>query len=216
MFKIRGIIKSLKDYIWENFFENLAFSGDRILAKNVSKLIKEKKITTIIETGTFNGDTTKFLANLTKNIYTIELNEKFYNLTKSRKDIPSNIEFFLGNSPEIIDRQIFPKIKKDSVVLFFLDAHWESPCPTLLELKVIAKNKIKPFILIHDFQVPNHPELGFDKYTDFIYTFEKIKSILEEIYGENGYIYQYNTRASGSKRGVIIIYSLKEKVKTKF
>ncbi|MEI8339728.1 MAG: hypothetical protein WCF94_03625 [bacterium] len=180
------------------------FNGDTFLAKNILDIIKKEKIVNVVETGTYLADTTKFFSENVGVVYTVECNTDYYMRSKARNDLGNNINFFLGNSWEILDREIIPQINGKTI--FYLDAHWDKPCPTLLELDIIAKHGIKPIIVIHDFKVPNHPELGWDSYPDFEYKIENIEVYLENIYGRDGYRYEYNSRASGAKRGVIIIY----------
>ena len=94
---------------------------------------------------------------------------------------------------------------KDKSVLLFLDAHWESHNPLLEELQIIKDKGMKPVIAIHDFFVPEHPELGFDSYAGQDYNWEWIASSIESIYGADGYKYFYNSEAEGMKRGVVFI-----------
>jgi hypothetical protein len=89
-------------------------------------------------------------------------------------------------------------------ILFFLDAHGP-PIPLLGELEVIADNKIKPIITIHDFAVPNKNfnNDGFD--------FKYIESSLIKIYGKDGFNYYYNqecNRQGNKPECVGIIYIL--------
>jgi hypothetical protein len=59
--------------------------------------------------------------------------------------------------------------------------------------------------MIHDFKVPDHPELGFDSYDGQDYEWDWIEGHVEAIYGKDGYIKSYNTDAVGAKRGVVVI-----------
>jgi FkbM family methyltransferase len=185
------------------FKKNLEFNGDTILSNRIAFLVKKENIDNIVETGTFLGNTTRFFGKISKKVYSIESNKEFYNFAKERLDIGKNVKFYFGQSQDLLDK-IIKKI--DGKTLFFLDAHWDKPCPTPHELDAIAKCKIKPFILIHDFKVPFHRELGWDIYPDFEYKFKNIKDKLDKIYGKGEYKYEYNKKAKGAKRGVILIY----------
>jgi hypothetical protein len=92
--------------------------------------------------------------------------------------------------------------------LFFCDSHWGPNNPLLEELKIIKAAGHKPHIIIHDFKVPGHPELGYDTYNGQDYEFDWIKAGIEEIYGTDGYGIKYNSDAIGAKRGIIYIYPL--------
>ncbi len=187
------------------FERSKEFNNDDILSRNIFRLVKENNIKNIIETGTYKGNSTKYFGEIADNVHTIESDPVLYKKTKEREDLNkrNNITFHLGKSQDVLN-EIIPKLKDET--LFFLDAHWGKPCPTPLELETIAKHKIKPFILIHDFMVPNHPELGYDRYDDFTYDFNSIKNHIDKIYGKDNYEYRYNSFSNGLKRGVILIY----------
>lgn len=178
------------------------FEGDEYLAADIANICKVKEVDLIIETGTYRGFTTQRLAELAET-YTVELNEEFFK--ESKKNIGDNpkITQFLGNTVDFLKEQL-PKLK-DKKLLFFLDAHfYNQPCPLLHELAVIAENKIKPIIAIHDFLNPSHLDYGYDIYNGQPFTWEWIKPSIEKIYGEN-YSFHYNDKATGAKRGVIFI-----------
>ena len=76
-----------------------------------------------IETGTLYGQTIKSLSPYFEKLYTIEVYEPNYELSKNNlKDI-KNVEQFLGNSIKIL-----PEICRDinQPTIFFLDGHWSS------------------------------------------------------------------------------------------
>ena len=131
-----------------------------------------------IETGTCLGYTTDFLCDNYKKVHTIEISEKF----KMIKDLPEQENIFI-----------------------FLDAHWGHHCPLKEELKQIKETGIKPVIAIHDFVVPNKPQLGFDSIKGQPFNYEWLKDDFDSIYGEEGYDYYYNSESVGAKRGIIYI-----------
>ena len=94
----------------------------------ISKLKKHLRgnfqdVNTVVETGTFLGESTKVMADNFKKVYTIELDEKLYHDTSSKlkNEGYENIEFILGDSGEKIEK-LTKEIKEPTV--FFLDAHW--------------------------------------------------------------------------------------------
>lgn len=175
------------------------FSGDVYLINTFFSLIKKYNINTVIETGTWKGRTTQLLSVMVKDVYTIEINKGFYNKAEYLKDY-NNIHRYYGDSPEIL-LFILKKIKKN--ILFFLDAHWEEHNPLLDELQVISKsNLINPIIVIHDFYNP-YTDFGYDTYNGQIYNYEYISDYVNKIYKNP--IIKYNKKATGEKRGVIIL-----------
>lgn len=183
-----------------------AFAGDIYFLEKVHKVIKDNEVKTVIETGTWKGTTTKLLSAMCDKVYTIEINEQFFNEAKDLDDYP-NIKRIHGNSPEEI-KNIFKNNNVKFPILFFLDAHWDAEyLPLLDELEEISQleNK-KIFIAIHDFYNPFHLEFGYDKYGDTIFDINYIKEKLYKIYGKGNYKYNYNIKATGDKRGIIFIY----------
>lgn len=193
----------------------LGFEGDTIFKQTVKNIIEDKKIETAIETGTYRGGTTAQLAQMVKKVYTIELVLDNYMYAKETYSCKHpNIHWNIGNSADILKIVLqnvvneYKQKKLDPNNLFiFLDAHWEAYNPLLEELKTIASFGIKPFIAIHDFKVPNNPELGYDVYGNIVYEWNWIEKDIENIYGAGGFDYFYNNEATGAKRGVIFIHS---------
>lgn len=185
--------------------QNLAgFENDSFAKEKMKQIIADNNINVVIETGTYLGSTTKHFSQWVPKVITIEVNKDNYE--KSLKELANytNVAQFFGSSDTVLE-EILPLFRQDNI-FFFLDAHWNEYNPLINELAVIASNKIKPIIAIHDFKVPGHPELGFDTYGDIIYEWDWIKSSIEAIYGEKGYRIEYNSEATGAKRGIIYIF----------
>lgn len=180
----------------------LGYEGDEFVHHEIKKLVDKFKVDFIIETGTFLGATTKRLSEFCK-VETFEVVAENYNKSvvncKGFDSIKLNLKDSVNGLKDLIP------LKKDKSILFFLDAHWWDACPLLDELKVIAENGIKPVIVIHDWKVPNRPDLGFDSYKGQDFTFEWIEQSIKKIYGKD-FSYHYNNEASGAKRGLIYIY----------
>jgi hypothetical protein len=180
------------------------FNCDIALRDEFIKLIKQFAIKTIVETGTYKGDTTVELAALAENIVTIEINQTYFNestyLTRFK-----NVTRILGASETVL-HNILPTLKRP--ILFFLDAHW-GVNPLLGELAAIGRHGLSDsVIVIHDFQVPN-TDLGYDfydKYNKCPINLQYIQSHVSQIYkGAFDYYYNDPARASGSRRGAIFI-----------
>ena len=168
--------------------------------------LKEKfSIEVAVELGTCVGGTTKWLGDNFKSVHTIEINERYLTFAKQRCSGLKNISFYLGST---VDRLADVLLKlTESNALIFIDSHWET-LPIFDELKIIKASGLKPVIAIHDFLVPNEPKLGYDEYEGVDISFANIKSFIDDIYGEDGYEYHYNTDATSTevKRGLIYIY----------
>lgn len=204
-----------------------AFGGDKFINLEIERLVKEFGIKTIVETGTYRGETTIELAKLAKT-YTIELNkDRFHTVQTFLKDNP-NIEMLMGNSPEVL-KTLVPLIEKP--VLFYLDAHWGRYFPLLDELKAILGSKVEDsIIVVHDCYVPDR-SFGYDAHyinsNWFVYVWNVINErlfkgsrkqrldwefIKDVVYDINpNYKHYYNKEAEGDMRGVIYIVPSGEK-----
>lgn len=179
-----------------------ALNRDDVAKNQFAQLIKQFKIKTFIETGTYHGVTTEWLSSLVKTVHTIEINENYQTIAKERLESLQNVHMHIGNSPEVLSH-ILPLVTVP--VMFFLDAHWGTYCPLNDELKAIkASGIIDPVITIHDFQVPN-TTLGFDVYDGQALSLERVEPFLPNLYS-NGYKINYNDEtAGGARRGILYV-----------
>ena len=185
------------------------FEGDSFIKKRIEYLCDKFNIDTVIETGTYLGGTTKVLSEMFRWVFTLELNHEYFKKSgEYLKGIENISRLNLDSGVYLTEllSQMKPDLQEGETLLFFLDAHWEKSCPLLSELKAIADNGIKPAIVIHDWKVPNRPELGFDSYNGQDFTFDWIQHHIDAIYGLDKYAYHYNDKAEGAMRGVIYIY----------
>ena len=156
-----------------------------------------------IETGTCLGYTTEFLSKTFNVVRTIEISTKFLGIAKeNRLNKYKNCKMYLGDSSKLLNLLLDGLSNK---TLIFLDAHWGNHCPLKEELKHIANSGIKPVIAIHDFYVPDRPELGYDSINGQPFTFEWLKEDIDNIYGADNYHHYYNDKSMGAKRGIIYI-----------
>jgi len=100
-------------------------------------------------------------------VITVEINPSFYLRAEQHLSDVTNVTMYNADSvsalPGILDAT------KAMNLLLFIDSHWEDNNPLLAELEIISDAGIKPVLAIHDWKIPNHPELGFDTYKDIVY-----------------------------------------------
>jgi hypothetical protein len=97
-----------------------------------------------IETGTYKGDTTTFLAVNSPGVFTIEPSEKYYLQALARFANNSKVQVIQGSSEEILEDLI---VSLKSGLNFWLDGHFSggetflgsSLTPIITELKIIDK-----------------------------------------------------------------------------
>lgn len=118
----------------------------------------------ILETGTWIGNTTGYMAKISNlPIYTCELDKLLHSLAKMRlKDVP-NIILELSDSREFLKKMKRTDIVKKRVFIY-LDAHCNDDLPLQKELEIICSNWRDFVIMIDDFQVPGDVGYGYDNY----------------------------------------------------
>jgi hypothetical protein len=179
----------------------LAFAGDDLLEKEVKRLIGQYGIQSAVETGTHQGCTARGLAALVPTVYTIEINPGFYAESCERlADLPS-VRPYHGASQDMLPR-LLPHVKRPA--LYYLDAHWNGNYPLPSEVEIIARHDPQPVIVMHDMQVPDHPELHADPQPDgSLYCFEWVRPELEKI--QMPWRHYYNESAAGLQVGVLFV-----------
>ena len=131
----------------------------------VLRLIDLANSTAIIETGTYLGVTSKFLAAHTSvPIFTAEVNPEFHREATSSLAGSANVHPKLADSRTALREWSADDAVPKANVLFYLDAHWHEDLPLADELSLIAEFWRESLVLIDDFEVPDDPGYMFDDY----------------------------------------------------
>jgi hypothetical protein len=120
----------------------------------------------ILETGTYRGTTTEFMAEAGLPIYSVEGLARHYGFAWARLWRTRNVHLYHGDSREVL-RQLFEgRLRSlDSLTVFaYLDAHWNADLPLREELEIIFNHCPAAVVMIDDFQVPNDPGYQYDDY----------------------------------------------------
>jgi FkbM family methyltransferase len=121
----------------------------------ISKLKEAHKIKTLVETGTYYGNTTYWASLAFEKVITIEYSELIYQKVTEKYNHVKNIEFLYGDTRDWLDN-IVPQL--DAPALFWLDAHWSGgytygereQCPLIQEIGLINRSQYEHFILVDD------------------------------------------------------------------
>jgi hypothetical protein len=137
--------------------------GDPVLQAVVNEIIQGCDISTFVETGTFVGDTTKYVASRHPDlkVLTCEINPRWCALAKRLCRGLDNIEFFQCESALFLER--LHERLEPSRTLFWLDAHWRDHWPLFEETKIISALP-KYATIVDDFEVPDRPAFHYDAY----------------------------------------------------
>jgi predicted O-methyltransferase YrrM len=180
------------------------FNNDSVISETVVQLVKDMNIDCIIETGTYRGTTTAFLAETfpTLPVYTVEVEFKNYLQSEENLKEHKNVKMILGSSEKVLE-DLVPTLK-DKRILFYLDAHWEEYWPLLDEFEAIRKScKDNCCIVIDDFKVPFR-QFQHDGYKGQPLDLDYIEQKMNEVYTTPFYF--FNDRSTRIPRAVGKIY----------
>jgi len=115
-----------------------------------------------VETGTYIGLSTEYLADISKMVYSIEPSNKYYELSKEKLSSKKNVKLFHGTSEDCLGN-LLENIDATNIS-FWLDGHFSAGdtfeglnhSPVLHELDLIKNNLLKfekINILIDDFRI---------------------------------------------------------------
>lgn len=179
-----------------------AFCGDTFLQDTFAELVQEHKPDIILETGTYLGDTTVFLASFGLPVLTVEIEPASHTVALAKFNELPNITAVLGDAASALEDRFDDLV--DKKILAFIDAHWRQDKAAERELAVLSRLTHKPVILVHDFYVPG-TDFGYDSHDGHRYDLESFCWHFDLIYGKGKWNHRYNTQASGLKRGVVIL-----------
>lgn len=177
----------------------MAFNNDTYLELKFLQIKEKFKIDSVIETGTYYADTTKWLSKNFSKVYTCEINAEFYKIATQELDGYDNVIHCLQPSQQFLKEAL---TMAEGNIIVFLDAHWYEN-PLLQEIELVWGSGKKPILVIHDFKVPKK-DFGYDTYPGIVYDWNYIKESVDKAYGS--YSIEYNEHATGAKRGCIFIY----------
>ena len=151
----------------------------------IKMIARASKATTIVETGTYKGDSTEKMVKHFKQVHSIELGADLYEGAKQRFINNKNIRLYHGDSAQVL-LSIIKQLK--GKVVFFLDAHFsmlDTACgsentPILTELEIIKKAGIKDsFIIIDDIRMFYKPPTSAAK--TFVEGYPTVNNLVEKL-----------------------------------
>ena len=165
------ILHYIDPYIYMNKWFSRPFNGQVSRHKQIQQISNVVKPDVAVETGTFLGTSTPYLATMVSgNTYTIEFVAKYAKKARMRFESEfQNLRITLieGNSVKEIQR-LLRTIPPTSTILAYLDAHWEKELPTAQELNELLQWGDNWVAVIDDFKIPGDDSYGFDQYGDLV------------------------------------------------
>ena len=165
------VLRYIDPLVYMNKWFSRPFNGQIMRHKQILQISNLLKPDVAIETGTFLGTSTPYLATMVSgSTYTIEFVSKYAKKARVRFENEfQNLKITLieGNSVKEIQK-LLKTIPSTSTILAYLDAHWEKELPTAQELTELLKWGNNWVAVIDDFKVPGDDSYGFDQYGDLV------------------------------------------------
>jgi hypothetical protein len=141
------------------------FNGQRYRQQLFLELLGVLDLRTIVETGTFRGSTTDFLAAASHvPVYTVEFSPRYYYYARLRFRHRPEVRVFAGDSRSLLERLAAEPTFPKTGLFFYLDAHWYEDLPLRGEIELITRAWQDSVVMIDDFAVPDDEGYGCDDY----------------------------------------------------
>lgn len=119
----------------------------------------------VVETGTYRGATTEFLAYLAGcPVYSVEADRRHHEYARLRLGTCGRVHLALDDSRRFLRRLASDAAVPKGTAFFYLDAHWNPDLPLRDEVGLILRCWSDPVILIDDFQVPGDAGYAYDDF----------------------------------------------------
>jgi predicted O-methyltransferase YrrM len=202
------LIKHIRPVHYADHWSILPFNGQAIRLQKIVEIATVLRPTIVIETGTYLGSSTPYLASFASNkTFTIEIDKnsaaKAHERFKAHHG-NSRIELILDDSAVAIQKILEGLDSRSETVLAYLDAHWLDAIPTKTELQSLCDWGGNWIAIIDDFQVPHDPGYAYDEYENTVI------GISEVPLNRNLQVWVPNILAekeTGAKRGTGYIFS---------
>jgi len=160
---VKGSLRHARGLHSDFYPFGFAMNGQTARLEAVREIFYRCGIRSIIETGTFRGTTTEWLAGFGVSVMTIESHAPTFEFAIRRLRRFENVSVRLGSSSDIL-REYLPSVGRATPTMIYLDAHWEGHLPLAEELAAICRCLDRFVIIVDDFEVPADPGYSFDDY----------------------------------------------------
>jgi predicted O-methyltransferase YrrM len=140
-------------------------NGQQRRQQMVESLFSHLEIGAVVETGTFRGTTTRFLADLCDGpVVTVEADPRAYGFARMALRGVPDVRLLHDDSRSALEKVVGSPPLAHHRVLYYLDAHWGEDLPLREEVTTIFAGSPRALVLIDDFEVPDDPGYTYDDY----------------------------------------------------
>src|SRR4051794_37388876 len=180
-------------------------NGQRWRCLMFAELVHKTAPKAIVETGTYLGTTTEWLAAFQLPVFTCEADPENYGVSKARLHATPNVTVAKADSRAFLTKLLSGTLG-DGPNLFYLDAHWNDDLPLAEELEIIFGRSLDSVVVIDDFEVPGDPGYGFDDWgAGKALTSAYISGLTERFKLHAYYPAKPSTCETGAVRGCVVL-----------
>ena len=180
-------------------------NGQRWRCLMFAELVHKTAPKAIIETGTYLGTTTEWLAAFQLPVFTCEADPENFGFAKARLGATPNVRVLPADSRAFLTQLLRGPLGAGPN-LFYLDAHWNDDLPLAQELEIIFGRSLDSVVVIDDFEVPGDPGYGFDDYgAGKALTAAYISGVAERFKLSAYYPITPSTDETGALRGCVVL-----------
>lgn len=158
----------IKPHVYFDKWAIQPFNGQARRMAVIWEIARTFKPTVGVETGTFMGSSTPYLATMVEGeMFTIEIDKPTFNLATERFEKnghQKNINLILGDSVHQIKKILNGLNPNEDRVLAYLDAHWYDAIPTTEEIEALIHWGGSWIAVIDDFKIESDSGYRFDSY----------------------------------------------------
>lgn len=140
------------------------FNGQTLRQGIFTRVVRELDVTAIVETGTFLGTSTVFMAGFGLPVFSCEHYPRFFQYSFQRLGHLPNVTLAYSDSRLFLHGLFDGATLPAGRTLFYLDAHWKNDLPLWEEIDLIFSKQPQAVIIIDDFRVPKDRGYGYDDY----------------------------------------------------
>jgi hypothetical protein len=182
-----------------------AFNGQAERCATFLEILDHLRPAAIIETGTYRGTTTEFLArHFAGPIQSCEIDRRCFLGSRRKLARFPQVELALSDSRPFL-RYVLARLRPAAPLLVYLDAHWWEDLPLREEIEIILGSGHEAAVMIDDFEVPDDPGYTFD---DFGPGKRFSLALLDFLADRREKLFYPSARAeaeTGSKRGAVVL-----------
>lgn len=141
------------------------FNGQPLRLQFFAELLEQFRPEAIVETGTFRGTTTEYMARASGlPVWSVEMSPRHFGFARAQLQRRREVRLRLGESSSFLGELLAGSEWCGRRCFVYLDAHWGPGFPLLAELETVLRSRAVPVVAIDDFEVPGDPGYGFDDY----------------------------------------------------